>query len=104
MPDFGGCRSVCWDVLPILSGAQTLPCQTATYLALERSHIGWQYENGLTVKEAMSLCVWSAQMDCHNATSKLVQYCTNACFVTRIVQKSDRTSSGTEDCAYTSVV
>jgi len=65
---------------------------------------GQHYENGVTVKGTMSVCSWSAQMDCHSDTLKLVQECTNVCFVIRIVLESDGTSSGTEYCAYTSVV
>jgi len=43
-------------------------------------------------------------MDCRSDTLKLIQQCTNVCFVVWIVLKSDETSSGTEDCAYASVV
>jgi hypothetical protein len=55
-----------WDVLPIFSGAQTLPLQTATYLALERSHIGsalWEW----SISQGNYVCVF---VECSNELSQ----------------------------------
>jgi hypothetical protein len=93
-----------WDVLPMLPGAQTLPCQTATCLALEISHIvlairEWNDSQGSYV---------SVFVECSNGLS---QWHIRACTVLHkcVLCNADcaekwQKSSGTEDCTYTSVV